>query len=80
MKWLKKTYTESLKKIVGAVLELPAKYHSQYSPITPKFGWIGGGIFQATPKWLPRFFFKLSAYIFKIISLRIHKPQSPSHF
>ena len=25
MKWLKKIYTESLKKIVGAVWELPAK-------------------------------------------------------
>ena len=28
----------------------------------------------------PTIFFKLSAYVFKIISLRIHKPQSPSHF
>ena len=28
----------------------------------------------------PKIFFKLSAYFFKIISLRTHKPQSPSHF
>ena len=30
---LKKTYPENLKKIVGAVWELPAKQHSQSSPI-----------------------------------------------
>ena len=28
----------------------------------------------------PTIFFKLSVYIFLIISLRTHKPQSPSHF
>ena len=30
---LKKSYPENLKKIVGAVWELPAKMHSQSSPI-----------------------------------------------
>ena len=28
-----KTYAENMKKIVGAVWELPAKQHSQFSPI-----------------------------------------------
>ena len=28
----------------------------------------------------PTIFFKLSAYISKVISLRTHKPESPSHF
>ena len=28
-----KRYTENMKKIVGALWELPAKYHSQSSPI-----------------------------------------------
>ena len=30
---LKKTYAENLKKIVGAVWEIPAKQHSRFSPI-----------------------------------------------
>ena len=38
---LKKTYAENLKKIVGAVWELPAKYHSLFSPICMEMGWIG---------------------------------------
>ena len=39
-----KKYAESLKKIVGAVWELPAKYHSQASPIWVEMGWIGCAI------------------------------------
>ena len=35
---LKKTYPENLKKIVGAVWELPAKQHSQSSPFPLKLG------------------------------------------
>ena len=30
---IKKTYPESLKKIVGAVWKLPAKQHSRFNPI-----------------------------------------------
>jgi hypothetical protein len=33
-----------LKKIVGALLELPAKCHSQSSPFPLKLGWIGCAI------------------------------------
>ena len=39
-----KNYAESLKKIDGAVWELPAKKHSQSSPFPPKLGWIGCAI------------------------------------
>ena len=34
IKWLIK-YAENVKKIVGAIWELPAKYHSQSSPFPP---------------------------------------------
>ena len=44
---------ESLKKIVGAVWELPAKQHSQSSQTWVEMGWIDCAIYQATPKWLP---------------------------
>ena len=40
MKLFKNIYAESLKKIVGAVWELPAKQHSQSSAIWMKMGWI----------------------------------------
>ena len=39
-----KTYAEIMKKIVGAVWELPAKQHSQSSPFPLKLGWIGCAI------------------------------------
>ena len=39
-----KTNAENMKKIVGAVCELPAKQHSQSSPFPLKFGWIGCAI------------------------------------
>ena len=42
MKFLKKTYPENLKKIMGAVWELPAKQHSQSSPFSIKL---------LKPKW-----------------------------
>ena len=38
---IKKIYPENLKKIMGAVRELPAKKHSQSSPIWVEMGWIG---------------------------------------
>ena len=38
IKILKEKYPENLKKIVGALWELPAKYHSQSSPIPLKLG------------------------------------------
>ena len=41
---IKKINTESLKKNVGAVYELPAKKHSQSSPFPPHFGLIGCAI------------------------------------
>jgi hypothetical protein len=40
-KIIKKIYPENLKKIVGALWELPAKQHSQSSPFPLKLGWIG---------------------------------------
>ena len=45
-----------MKKILGAVWKLPAKYHSQSSPFSPKLGWIGCAIQQVTSKRLPQFF------------------------
>ena len=41
---IKKLYPENLKKIVGALWELPAKQHSQSSPFPLKLGWIGCAI------------------------------------
>ena len=41
---LKKTYPENWKTIVGAVWELPAKWHSQSSLFPLKLGWIGCAI------------------------------------
>ena len=40
----KRIYPEKLIKIVGSVWELPAKEHSQSSPFSPEFGWIGCAI------------------------------------
>ena len=39
-----KNYAESLKKILGAVWELPAKKHSQSSQTWVEMGWIGCAI------------------------------------
>ena len=36
-----KIWEHTMKKIVGVVWELPAKYHSQSSPFPLKLGWIG---------------------------------------
>ena len=47
------------KKILGAIQDLLAKQHSQYSPIWVEMGWIGCAIQQATSKWLPGFYFFL---------------------
>ena len=41
---IQKIYPENLKKIVGAVWELPAKYHSQSSQTWVEMGWIGCAI------------------------------------
>ena len=48
-----KRYAESLKKMMGAFCELPAKYHSQSSQTWVEMGWIGCAIYQASPKQLP---------------------------
>ena len=46
------------KKILRAVQKLPAKQHSQSSPIWVKMGWIAcATIQQVTSKRLPQFFF-----------------------
>ena len=39
-----KIYAGSLKKIVGAIWELPAKQHSQSSQTWVEMGWIGCAI------------------------------------
>ena len=39
-----KKYAESLKTIVGAISELPAKKHSQSSQTWMEMGWIGCAI------------------------------------
>ena len=77
----KKTYPENLKKIVGAVCELPAKYIAQ--PIRPNLS--GNGLnwlcyLAGNSQTAPIIFFKFSGYVFLWISLRTHKPQLPSHF
>ena len=50
-------------KILGAVLELPAKQHCQSSPLTSKLGQIGligSAVWLVAPKRLPGFsFFQL---------------------
>ena len=50
--------------ILGAVQKLPAKQHSQSSQFSPKVGWIGCAIQQATSKRLPGFFFRFNILIF----------------
>ena len=48
-------------KILGAVLELPAKQQYQSSPFTSNMGQIGSAVWLGTPKRLPGFwFFQLS--------------------
>ena len=47
-------------KILGAVLELPAKQHCQSSPFTSKLGQIGCSVLLVAPKWLPEFWFSFN--------------------
>ena len=63
-----------VKEILGAVLKLPAKYHSQSSPIWVKMGQIGCAIQQVTSIRLLRFF----SYFQDIFFLNdfIKKPQT----
>jgi hypothetical protein len=42
-------------KILGAVLELPAKQHCKSSPFTSKVVQIGSAVQMVPPKWLPGF-------------------------
>ena len=62
-------------KIVGAVLELPAKQHCQFSPFGPFSHWmgfIGSAVLQVAPKWLPGFDFLIAMgadYSFELISI-----------
>ena len=71
-------------KILGAVLELPAKQHCQSSPFTSKLGQIGqigSAVYLVAPKWLPGsiflvYYFGLSqcaSYIFKNMRLNTFK-------
>ena len=64
-----KKYAESLKKIVGAVWELPGENGLDWLCYL-------AGISQTAPT----IFFKLSVQIFIIILLKTHKPQLPSDF
>ena len=56
-----------MKKIMGDVGKLPAKYHSQSIPFSPKLGWIGCTIYQATSKRLPGFFILFLFFEYKTI-------------
>ena len=60
-----------MNKSVGAGWKLPAKQHSQSSPFSPKLGWIGCAIQQATYKRLPGFsfffFFHFNIFIFILL-------------
>jgi hypothetical protein len=42
-------------KILGAILELPAKQHCQSSPFTSKLGQIGSAVYLVAPKRPPGF-------------------------
>ena len=45
-------------KILGAVLELPAKQHCQFiqfGPFLQLMGWIGTAVELVAPKWPPGF-------------------------
>ena len=52
-------------KILGAILELPAKKHSrfgQFGPVLRQMGWIGNDVQLVAPKQLQGFsFFQLSS-------------------
>ena len=43
-------------KILGAVLELPAKQHCQFGPILRLLGWIGSAFLAGSSKMAPRIF------------------------
>ena len=55
---------------------MPAKQHSQSSPIWVKIGWIGCAIQQATSKRLPGFVFRFNIlffiYFFKYKTIETH--------
>jgi hypothetical protein len=63
-------------KILGAVLELPAKQHCQPSPFISNFfqiGQIGSAVILVAPKWPPKFsFFQLSWVLFYVKSIAIY--------
>jgi hypothetical protein len=42
-------------KILGAILELPAKQHCQFGPFTKKSGQIGSAVWLVAPKRPPEF-------------------------
>ena len=74
--FFKKIFQEKKKKSVSH-LGFACKANSA------QFGWEWAGLagyLAGKSQTAPTIFFKLSAYIFKIISSRTHKQQSPSHF
>ena len=66
------------KKILGAVQKLPGKQHSQSSQFSPRLGWIGCDIQQATYKGSQNFFFRFNIliliYFFKYKTIETHAP------
>ena len=73
-------------KILGAVLELPAKQHCQFSLSTKKMGqmgWIGSAVWLVAPKTAPRiliFSMAMDAdYTFELISIKTCAPQFKWH-
>ena len=66
-----------MKKNMEAVWKLPSKQHSISSPFSPKLGWIGSAIQQATSKHLPGLFFFntlifIELFIYKTIETHAH--------
>ena len=64
---------------MGAVQKLPAKQHSQSSPIWVKIGWIGCAVQHATSKWLTGFFCFNISFLFFLLSMKSLRPK-PAHF
>ena len=69
-------------KIMGAVLELPAKQHCQFGPFTKKsgkMGWIGSAVYLAgSHKTAPRYFIFSTAmgpeYSYNVKSIATNAP------
>ena len=81
LKIRQKLKKQKQKKIMRAVQKLPAKQHSQSSPIWVKMGWIVYAIYLAGNfQTAPNILFISSGQIFSMISSRTHKPEMPANF